>query len=393
MSKIGEPTRDVFESGRRGLSHVGVRRANERTVLTVVGFNAGVSNAEISRLSGLAPQTVSAILVDLEREGLILRGPVLRGRRGQPATPIMLDPDGGFAIGIEVGWRHMDVVLLNMHAQVLARHHVDYAYPDGATLVDTIATVIEQFTGGLRPEQRARLMDLGLAMPGDLAAGLDALGAPAEQIALWQELDLVAALGARTGLAITRLNDGNAGCWAELIALAPPRPANIIYVLVSHFIAAGIVGDGALWEGPTGNAAELGAMLVNPAGGRPQLAHRIASIWALRNSLDAAGHDAGAMPARDLDPDLAGAAGWMNTTAQALAQVLFNANTVVEQPLVIIDTVLAPAVSARLAGLVEAEMARLPSRPHGAPRVIAGQLGGLAPAIGAAELPLFRRYF
>lgn len=39
-------------------------------------------------MSGLAPQTVSAILNDVEAAGLIVRGEVLRGRRGQPATPI-----------------------------------------------------------------------------------------------------------------------------------------------------------------------------------------------------------------------------------------------------------------------------------------------------------------
>jgi DNA-binding MarR family transcriptional regulator len=42
-------------------------------------------------LSGLSPQTVSAILATLEADGLITRGPVLRGRRGQPATPIILN--------------------------------------------------------------------------------------------------------------------------------------------------------------------------------------------------------------------------------------------------------------------------------------------------------------
>ena len=86
-----EPVRDAFDAGGRGLQHQGLRRANERAVLTVIGFNPGVSNADIARLSGLAPQTVSAILTDLDGMGLIARGEVLRGRRGQPATPDQWD--------------------------------------------------------------------------------------------------------------------------------------------------------------------------------------------------------------------------------------------------------------------------------------------------------------
>src|SRR5215217_2880137 len=105
-SIVSEPPRDVFDAGGRGLQHQGLRRANERAVLNVIGFNTGVSNADIARLSGLAPQTVSAILSDMERSGLIIRGDVLRGRRGQPATPIYLAGEGAFAIGVEIGWRH-----------------------------------------------------------------------------------------------------------------------------------------------------------------------------------------------------------------------------------------------------------------------------------------------
>lgn len=395
MSRTDVPTRDIFESGRRGLSHNGVRRANEKAVLTVIGFNSGVSNAEIARLSGLAPQTVSAILTDLERGGLVTRGPVLRGRRGQPATPILLNADGGFSIGVEIGWRHLDVILLNMHAQVLAHHHADYAYPDAETMVDTIAAVVADFAATLSVEQRARLLDLGVAMPGRLAENMDLLGAPPGQSELWRALNLEEALEARSGLGVTMFNDGNAACWAELIALAPPRPANIIYLLVSHFVAAGIVGDGALWEGPTGNAAELGSILISRAGAAPEVAHNIASAWALRAQLEAAGHRAQSLPAQALErPEFAAAtASWIEASASALAQVIYNATTVVEQPLVVIDTVLSAETSAVLVERVAQEMTRLPTRSGRAPRVIAGQLGRMAPVIGAAELPLFRRHF
>ena len=81
-----------------------MRLANERAVLTLIAGVPGVSNADIARRSGLGPQTTARILTDLESRDLIIRGEVLRGRRGQPATPYRLNPQGGYSpYGMHVG--------------------------------------------------------------------------------------------------------------------------------------------------------------------------------------------------------------------------------------------------------------------------------------------------
>ena len=395
MSSPPGPTRDIFDADGRALRHKGLRQANEKTVLTVVGFNSGVSNAEIARMSGLAPQTVSAILAGLERDGLVERGPALRGRRGQPATPILLNKDGAYAIGVELGWRHADVVLLNLHAQVLGHRHIDYAYPDARTFFDFVASSVDELKTLLPPDRHARLTDLGLALPGGLAEGLSHIGAPATQSALWHAVDARAELAARTGLEISLLNDGNAACWAELIALERPRPANIIYFLVSHYVGAGVIGDGMLWNGPTGNAANLGMMLVQMDGSGPRQTHSIASLWAFGQRLAEAGkpHDISAWRQWDWAAIETELASWIADSAKALAWTAFNATTVVEAPLVIVDTVLGPAITERLAHQFRVELAALPVPGAAPPPVRTGRHSAMAPAIGAAELPLFNRYF
>lgn len=395
MSSDLEPTRDIFVAGRRGVRHTGVRRANEKAVLTVAAFNSGASNAEISRLSGLAPQTVSAILTDLEREGLIVRGPVLRGRRGQPATPILLHENGGFAIGVEIGWRHLDIVLINMHAGILQHHHEDHDYPDASSLFDRLGDLIENFSRTLRQDHRSRLLDIGLAMPGSLTTDLDLFKVPPEQVARWRQIDPVAELARRSGLEITQINDGNAGCWAELIALTPPRPANVIFLMVSQLLLAGMVSDGVLWEGATGHAADLGSSLVHVGDRKPQLAHQVASLYALRARLVAAGFAEAEGPVTywDMTAMAPHIEAWIGEAAQALAQVTHNASMILEHPLVVLDTELGAAIGTQLADRLQVEMSRFATRGFKLPRVVNGQHGRLSPAIGAAELPLYRRYF
>ena len=102
------------------MPQAGVRIANERAVLTLITITPGSSNADLARRSGLGPQTTSRIISDLEERGLIVRGQVLRGRRGQPATPLFLNPQGAYSIGVEIGWRHLHVALVNLTGNVLA---------------------------------------------------------------------------------------------------------------------------------------------------------------------------------------------------------------------------------------------------------------------------------
>lgn len=394
MSQIPEEVRDIFDAGGRGLQHTGLRKANERAVLTLVAFNPGVSNAEISRLSGLAPQTVSAILVDVERAGLITRGQVLRGRRGQPATPIFLKADGRFAIGCEIGWRHMEAVLINMHGQVLARRHVDYAWPDARAIVGHIGAAARALRKTLSAEEGKRLAGLGVAMPTHIWRYVHQVGADPEQTGLWRELELAPALSTETGLEVNIYNDGNAACWAELVAIPRPRPADVIYFLVSHFIAAGVVGQGTLWEGPSGNSANLGFMLVDGAEDGPMPAHRVASISALLERLQAAGQPLPQGPYEQwdwagLEPMLGE---WIEAGAAALAHVIFNTAVVIETQVAIIDGAMPRSIVERLSERVVHHLAALPVASGAPPRVVNGRLGGLAPAIGAAELPLYRRY-
>ena len=394
MTTIHVPVLDVFDAGGRGLQHNGLRRANERAVLTSVGFNSGSSNADIARLSGLAPQTVSAILADAALSGLITRGPVLRGRRGQPATPIFLRPEGAFAIGVEIGWRHVDVVLMDLVGTVLITRRWHYQYPDARTIVADIAAVVTELAASLPETQRARMRDIGVALPSNIAGNLHPT-APQEQHGLWADLDIACALSQRTGLDVSLFNDGNAACWAELIALPRPRPCNFIYFLISRYIGAGIVGEGTLWEGPNSNSANLGSMLVRRGDGPLQAAHLGASVSALEGRLADAGFQVipDQFEAWDWEAFKPVVDQWIIDSGNILARVVYNTTMVIETDCVILDTILPREIGERLVAQVGADLRNLPVPGYNPPQVLFGHLGALAPATGAAELTLYRRYF
>ena len=99
IAKHGPP--EAAESRfHRGTNQSGMRDHNERLVLSLVRLHGGLSKSDIARMTGLSAQTVSVIMRELERDGLLLKLAPQRGKIGQPSVPMSLNPDGAFFIGL-----------------------------------------------------------------------------------------------------------------------------------------------------------------------------------------------------------------------------------------------------------------------------------------------------
>ena len=379
----------------RGVPQAGVRIANERAVLTLITIAPGSSNADLARRSGLGPQTTSRIISDLEERGLVVRGQVLRGRRGQPATPLFLNPHGAYSIGIEIGWRHLQVALIDLTGVVLASRRQAHDFPDATTVFGEITGIVADIVAGLTPDQRRRLLGVGIASPTAIGRNIESFTNRPEQRPLWDSIDIAARVAADTGLHVEWFNDGSAACWADIIAQPEPRPAGFAYFHVGAYIGAGIIADGRLWEGPTGNAANLGAIMVPDRHGRPSFVHHVASIVAFEKWLRELGQVPPSGSPQDWDWDALEphADIWLDDAGRALAQAAMTTQAMVELDRVSIDGVMPRPVIERLLDRVQHHLKLLPVLRAGHPPVAIGLLGASAAAKGAASLPLYKRYF
>ncbi|MCS6760728.1 MAG: ROK family transcriptional regulator [Candidatus Devosia symbiotica] len=363
-------------------------------MLTLLTFNPGASNADLARLSGLGPQTTSRIVAELESRGLVIRGEVLRGRRGQPATPLFVNPQGALAIGIEIGWRHFEVLVVELSGKTLASVRRSYPWPDARTIFSEIAAKVATIRSGLTELQQLRLAGIGVASPSHIERNIYMVDAPAEQIALWRDIDPAKRIARDTRISAQWFNDGNAACWSELTVRTEPRPRAFAYFQVGTFVAAGLVSNGELWEG-NGHAANLGSILIYDHQGNPTFVHLVASVVALQRRLVSAGIEVpGGSPFNwdwgALEPVVSQ---WLDASGQALAVAIVNTNAIIELDMVIIDGVMPREIVARLIERTEFHLARLPTLTSDHPKIEAGHLGVSAASNGAAHLVLFQRYF
>jgi predicted NBD/HSP70 family sugar kinase len=388
-------TDHTFGPLARGVAQSGVRIANERAVMTLIGLSPGVSNADLARLSGLGPQTTSRIVADLEARGLVRRGEVLRGKRGQPATPLFLDPDGAYSIGVDVSWRHVEIMLFSMAGAPIASIRRDYDWPDPDLVLELVQVEIVGIRARLKPLQAERLCGIGVATPGWFEHNLYRLGAPPEIARRWAGFDFAGRLEAFAGLPVDRCNDGNAGCWSELISHPEPRPSAMAYIQIGTFVSSGIVITGDLWKGPRGEGAELGAFMIDDGSGAPTYVHLVASLFALEEELKVHRISAPAGGAISwnwalLEP---AATEWLDRAGLAIAKTVVSIMGMIELETVIVDGALPRPVSERLIARVQDHLAVLPRYSGEPPQIALGINGHSAAASGAAQLVLYNRFF
>ncbi|MEM1363560.1 MAG: ROK family transcriptional regulator [Pseudomonadota bacterium] len=378
-----------------GTNRDGVRARNERLLLTHVHQNGAMAKADIARASGLSAQTVSVIMRNLEADGLLRRGQPVRGRVGQPSVPMGLEPEGAYSIGLKVGRRSLDMVLVDFSGQVRHRIQRTHAYPQPD---ETIAFAVESYETlltHLPADRHDRIAGLGIAIPFQLWAWAKPLGAPEKAMGTWRDVDLRRELASRLSCPVILQNDASAACNAELTFGPPDRPREFLHFYVAYFIGGGVVQNGRLLTGRTENAGALGSIPVpSPRGSSKQLID-FASLSGLEARLQAKGQSTASLWSNsedwDIDRDIL--ADWLDDASWGLAHAIVASVAVTNSGLVLIDGWLPQALRS---DLVDATQDKICSVPHigvDLPEIVAGNVGADARVLGAASLPLSERYF
>ncbi len=379
----------------RGGDSSGLRAYNERLIVSVIRQAGSLSKAEIARRTGLSGQGASVIVNALLDEGLLIKLGKIRGQVGQPSTPIALNPHGAFSLGVKIGRRSIQVALVDMLGETIARRGQRYAAPYPDETLSAAAAFSRELLDGLGEDEKRRVVGLGMAIPGDLHEWAEQLGLPADALSGWREADPAATLSRATGLEVSAYNDATAACAAEMIAGRAVTRSSALYFYIGTFVGGGVVIGGRLYRGAQLNAGAVGSMPLDRTapGAPPRQLIASASAAHLEHALDAAGLDArAALTGARSDAADAVFERWLAGAAPALARAAVAAISVIDFETIVIDGLLPPPWRERLADRVRAEMSGFDRTGLSPAEVAVGSIGPGARALGAALLPLYDRF-
>ena len=241
-----------------------VRKLNNNLIVDVLRKEAPVSRANLSTITGLNRSTVSSIIDELIDGGWVRETSYQTNKIGRPGLLLELNPQGGFAVGIEIGVDFLLCLVTNFPAEVIWRKRIEIHPSEGQVAILQKAFDLTQEGIRFSSKEYGRLLGIGIAIPGlvDVADGVLKLAPNLK----WENVPLRLIWNQQFHAPVYVENDGNAAALGEFYFGAAQGTNDFIYIAAGYGLGSGIIVDGKLLRGNKGYASEVGHMTYDPKG-------------------------------------------------------------------------------------------------------------------------------
>ncbi len=391
----GQETKNinVLDQQLKGSNQSNMRAYNERLVLSLVRRNGQLPKMKLAQMTGLSAQTVSVIMRSLEADGLLIKGEPVRGKVGQPSVPLSLNPDGVFFLGLKIGRRSSELILVDFLGRVKQKVIHTYPFPEPDDIEKFALKSIKKFETNLG-ENAPKISGLGIAMPFELWNWAEAIGTSIDRMENWKTYDIQTVLSQSCSYPVYVQNDATAACGAELAFGTNQNKRDFAYFYIGTFIGGGLVINGSLFIGKNGNAGALGSMLISDKNGHTRQLIDEASIVTFEKQLLEASIDPSPLWNTEngwqtFDEKISP---WIECVANGLAQAIISTTALIDQEATVIDGAFPEYVRHRIVKATQEVLKNYNQQGIEQPIICEGSLGTVARALGGASLPLFDRY-
>jgi predicted NBD/HSP70 family sugar kinase len=255
------------------------RDINRDIILELVRFKQPLARADLARLSGLRPSTVSAIVEQLIRENWVTEGAVIKPARGRPSTMLSVNSTM-VTFALDLRPTRAILAVVDLSGRFLSRETI----PTYSDLTKTVTQIGKRMTALREAYSSMSFEGVGVSLQGRVhPVSQRVLLAPNMN---WHEFDLKSALERVSGLQVEIDNDANVCLISELWFGRLRGARDVVLVAVGEGIGAAILTGGHMHAGHNGLAGEFGHISVDPAGPLCQCGQR--GCWEMTASSRAA---------------------------------------------------------------------------------------------------------
>ncbi len=240
-----------------------IRALNRSIILNAIKSRGPIGRADVARMTGLSPATVTGITGDLIEEGLVFEKEQGESNRGRPPILLAINPRGGFVIGIKLMEEHAIGALTDLEATVIAKAEEPFHGTAAESALDALDRLVTKLLedGGIA---RDRLLGVGVG----LAGIVDSTNGLLRQSPFfgWRDLPLRDMIHARVRTPVFIDNDVNTLTQAEHLFGSGQGVDHFLTLTIGRGIGLGVVLNGQFYRGAGGGAGEFGHITIDPSG-------------------------------------------------------------------------------------------------------------------------------
>lgn len=255
------------------------RDINRDIVLELVRTRQPVSRADLSRISGLQPSTISAIVEQLLAEKWIVEGAAVQRPRGRRPTLISLNDDL-VMLAADIRPNQAIIAVVDLNGRFLAREVIPLvSEPERG-----VGNMVEAMKRMQQAHPGKAFEGVGISLPGrvDPAAQRLILSPNLK----WSQYDIKGAVEKRIGLRVELSNAANAALLSEMWFGHMDGVRNAVLITISEGVGTAILANGQIIVGKDGLAGEFGHIPIDPSG--PQCGCGMKGCWEMFASSRAA---------------------------------------------------------------------------------------------------------
>lgn len=238
-----------------------IRNLNEGLVLKTIEKNGSISRADISKMIGLTPPTVSDIVKDLIERDIV--DEIGKGDSSGGKRPILLklNPRAAYVFTVDLGGENgIRAALMDLSNDIIKeRFGPNIELLKGEELKDALSITVSNFIKGI-DVPRDKILGVCIGVPGIVDFKLKKVTVapylnweiPLEDLALRE-----------IGIPLTIENDVNLMALGERAKGIAQGIDNFVFIGERIGIGAGIITNGKLYTGANNAAGEVGYLLID----------------------------------------------------------------------------------------------------------------------------------
>jgi predicted NBD/HSP70 family sugar kinase len=240
-----------------------IRKWNLSSIFKAIRKQGPISRIELTEITGCSAGTVSNHVRTLIKKGFVIETKKGISSGGRKPIQLMINPHKAYIFSIEIEVNQIKIVMFDLEIKVITKSIIPITYKD-----DYQKTLEQVFfeMDKMREEKNLKLdnlLGIGVAVPGliDKEKGIlefaPNLG--------WKNVYILKIFKDKFNLPVILDNEAKAAAIGEREFIYP-KMDNMVFISINEGIGCGVILNGELYRGASGNAGEFGHIIIDTNG-------------------------------------------------------------------------------------------------------------------------------